>query len=165
SMGAFEKKLSRSFFFWMTRFLRNKYNEVEIVFIAHHTEAKIVTEDDFFHKAESGGTILSSAYKTAFELIDTKCPKDEYNVYPFHFSDGDNLASDNKTCLSLVNELMQRSVLFGYGEVNPYRRYSTLMNAYHRMNHPRFLHYILRKEQDVYHALTHFFKERQENDG
>ena len=165
SMGAFEKKLSRSFFFWMTRFLRNKYNEVEIVFIAHHTEAKIVTEDDFFRKAESGGTICSSAYKTALELIDTKFPTDEYNVYPFHFSDGDNLASDNKTCLSLVNELMQRSVLFGYGEVNPYRRYSTLMNAYHRMNHPRFLHYILRKEQDVYHALTHFFKERQENDG
>src|SRR5699024_12853197 len=143
SMGAFEKKLSRSFFFWMNRFLRNKYNEVEIVFIAHHTEAKIVTEDDFFHKAESGGTICSSAYKTALELIDTKFPTDDYNVYPFHFSDGDKLASDNKTCLSLVNELMQRSVLFGYGEVNHYRRYSTFMNSYHSMMQPRDLNYHL----------------------
>ena len=44
----------------MTRFLRTKYETVEIEFIAHHTEAKVVTEEDFFSKGESGGTICSS---------------------------------------------------------------------------------------------------------
>lgn len=161
SMGVFEKKLSRSFFFWMTRFLRSKYDHVDIVFIAHHTEAKVVTEYEFFHKGESGGTICSSAYKKALELIETKYHPDRYNIYPFHFSDGDNLVSDNKKCLALIDKLMQQSVLFGYGEINAYRRYSTLMHAYRKIDHPYFLHYILRKEQDVYHALTHFFKERQ----
>lgn len=162
SMGKYEKKLSRSFFFWMTRFLRSKYHHVDIVFIAHHTEAKVVTEDEFFHKAESGGTICSSAYKLALNLIETKYPPKRYNIYPFHFSDGDNLVSDNKNCLHLLEKIIQQSVLFGYGEINAYRRYSTLMHAYKKINNPYFLHYILHKEQDVYHALQYFFQEREE---
>ena len=68
SMGIWEKYMARSFFFWMTRFLRSKYETVEIEFIAHHTEAKVVTEEDFFSKGESGGTICSSAYRKALEL-------------------------------------------------------------------------------------------------
>lgn len=38
----------------MTRFLRTKYETVDIEFIAHHTEAKVVSEEDFFSKGESG---------------------------------------------------------------------------------------------------------------
>ena len=56
----------------MTRFLRSKYETVEIEFIAHHTEAKVVTEEEFFSKGESGGTICSSAYQKALELIEQK---------------------------------------------------------------------------------------------
>ena len=67
SMGTFQKYIARSFFFWMTRFLRTKYETVEIEFIAHHTEAKVVSEEDFFSKGESGGTRCSSAYLTALE--------------------------------------------------------------------------------------------------
>ena len=44
SMGIWEKYMARSFFFWMTRFLRTKYETVEIEFIAHHTEAKVVSQ-------------------------------------------------------------------------------------------------------------------------
>lgn len=120
SMGIWEKYMARSFFFWMTRFLRTKYETVEIVFIAHHTEAKIVTEEDFFSKGESGGTICSSAYRKALEIIEEKYHPSEYNIYPFHFSDGDNLTSDNQRCVQLVSELIKVSNLFGYGEVNQY---------------------------------------------
>ncbi|WP_411503449.1 sporulation protein YhbH [Brevibacillus centrosporus] len=120
SMGVFEKYIARSFFFWMVRFLRTKYEKVEIVFIAHHTDAKEVTEDTFFSKGESGGTICSSAYKKALEIIDSRYPPSQYNIYPFHFSDGDNLTSDNERCVKLVKELMDRCNMFGYGEVNQY---------------------------------------------
>src|SRR5215467_6172758 len=34
SMGEFEKYIARSFYFWMVRFLRTKYNNVQIVFIS-----------------------------------------------------------------------------------------------------------------------------------
>lgn len=120
SMGKWEKYMARSFFFWMTRFLRTKYETVDIEFIAHHTEAKVVSENDFFSKGESGGTICSSAYRKAIELIENKYEPSRYNIYPFHFSDGDNLTSDNARCLKLVNELMEVSNMFGYGEVNQY---------------------------------------------
>ncbi|MEI3605860.1 sporulation protein YhbH [Pseudogracilibacillus sp. SE30717A] len=158
SMGNFEKYMSRSFFFWMTRFLRTKYESVDIAFIAHHTKAKEVTEEEFFYKGESGGTICSSAYEKALELIDERYPPSQYNIYPFHFSDGDNLTSDNPNCLTLIKEIMKVANIFGYGEVNAYRRYSTLMSAYRRIENPKFRHYILKEKQDVYHALKSFFR-------
>ncbi|HEU5139042.1 MAG TPA: sporulation protein YhbH, partial [Bacillales bacterium] len=99
SMGVWEKYIARSFFFWMTRFLHSKYEHVDIEFIAHHTEAKVVSEEDFFSKGESGGTICSSAYRKALELIEEKYSPYRYNIYPFHFSDGDNLTSDNNRCV------------------------------------------------------------------
>src|SRR5690348_7374851 len=129
-MGTFEKYIARSFFFWMNRFLRKKYENVEIVFIAHHTEAKEVTEEEFFSKGESGGTICSSAYLKAIEIIDKRYPPASYNIYPFHFSDGDNLTSDNERCVKLIQQLLKRCNQFGYGEVNQYNRSSTLMSAY-----------------------------------
>lgn len=142
----------------MTRFLRTKYETVDIEFIAHHTEAKVVSEEDFFSKGESGGTICSSAYRRALELIDEKYHPNAYNIYPFHFSDGDNLTSDNGRCLDLVGKLMDRSNLFGYGEVNRYSRHSTLMGAYKNISDSRFMHYILKEKGDVYHAMRHFFR-------
>lgn len=161
SMGRWEKYMARSFFFWMNRFLRSKYETLEIEFIAHHTEAKIVSEDDFFSKGESGGTICSSVYRKALELIREKYDPTRYNIYPFHFSDGDNLTSDNPRCVKLVNELMEVSSMFGYGEVNQYNRHSTLMNAYKHIDDKRFRHYILKEKADVYRALKSFFKKEE----
>ncbi|NNV07542.1 sporulation protein YhbH [Geobacillus sp. MMMUD3] len=158
SMGMWEKYMARSFFFWMTRFLRTKYETVDIAFIAHHTEAKVVSEEEFFTKGESGGTICSSAYRKALELIETKYSPSRYNIYPFHFSDGDNLTSDNARCVKLVQELMKVSNMFGYGEVNQYNRSpSTLMRAYGNMKHDKFKYYILKQRSDVFQALKHFF--------
>lgn len=157
SMGNFEKYIARSFFFWMTKFLRSKYETVEIEFIAHHTEAKVVSEEDFFSKGESGGTKCSSAYIKALELIEQKYNPARYNIYPVHFSDGENISSDNAKCIDLVNELMRVSNMFGYGEVNAYSRYSTLMSAYQKINDPKFRHYVVKEKSGVYYALKSFF--------
>ncbi|MBM7647674.1 sporulation protein YhbH [Bacillus ectoiniformans] len=161
SMGVWEKYMARSFFFWMVRFLRTKYETVEIEFIAHHTEAKVVSEEDFFTKGESGGTICSSAYRKALELIDEKYQPSRYNIYPFHFSDGDNLSSDNPRCVKLVSELMKKSNMFGYGEVNQYNRNSTLMSSYKNIKDEKFRHFILKQKADVFHSMKHFFKKKE----
>jgi sporulation protein YhbH len=158
SMGNFEKYMARSFFFWMTKFLRSKYETVEIEFIAHHTEAKVVTEEDFFSKGESGGTICSSAYQKALDLIVKKYNPSRFNIYPVHFSDGENMVNDNEKCVKLVNELMAVSSMFGYGEVNEHSRYSTLMSTYKKIDNPKFRHYVLKDKHDVYHALKSFFQ-------
>ena len=158
SMGEFEKYCARSFFFWMTRFLRSKYESVEIEFIAHHMEAKVVTEEEFFTKGESGGTMCSSAYVKALELIQEKYSPAKYNIYPVHFSDGENLTSDNEKCMKLVQELMEVCSMFGYGEVNAYSRFSTLMSNYRKLDNPKFRHYILKQKTDVYPTLKTFFR-------
>lgn len=165
SMGTFEKYMARSFFFWMNRFLTKKYETVEFEFIAHHTAAKVVSREDFFSKGESGGTICSSAYLKALELIEEKYNPARYNIYPIHFSDGENISSDNIRCLALVNELLQVSRMFGYGEVNSYNRYSTLMNTYQAIDHPNFRHHELREKNDVYPALKSFFREEKTREG
>ena len=162
SMGNFEKSIARSFFYWMTKFLRSQYQSVEIEFIAHHIEASVVTEEQFFTKGQSGGTKCSSAYLKALQLIEEKYNPSRYNIYPFHFSDGENMSNDNKLCLELVDELMKMCNMFGYGEVNEHRRYSTMMSVFKTIEHPKFRHYMLKEKQDVYHALKSFFKKTAE---
>ncbi len=162
SMGLWEKYMARSFFFWMTRFLRTKYETVDIEFVAHHTEAKVVSEEDFFSKGESGGTICSSAYRKALELIETKYQPSRYNIYPFHISDGDNLTSDNARCLKYINEIMKVSNMFGYGEVNQYNRHSTLMSTYKNVEEEKFRFYVMKKKSDVFYAMKQFFSNEEE---
>ncbi|WML43109.1 sporulation protein YhbH [Neobacillus sp. PS3-40] len=164
SMGIWEKYMARSFFFWMTRFLRTKYETVEIEFIAHHTEAKVVSEEDFFSKGESGGTICSSAYRKSLELIHEKYDPRKFNIYPFHFSDGDNLTSDNARCVKLVEELMKVSNIFGYGEVNQYNRTpSTLFGALCKIKNEKFVYHIMKQKSDIVPALRTFFPKENNN--
>ncbi|MBE3588004.1 MAG: sporulation protein YhbH, partial [Thermoanaerobacteraceae bacterium] len=158
SMGPFEKYIARSFFFWMVHFLRTKYQNVHIVFLAHHVEAKETTEEEFFTKGASGGTRCSSVYKLALEIIEKRYSPQDYNIYAFHFSDGDNLASDNDNCVKLVNQLLEVCNLVGYGEIEgPYYYTSTLRSAYKRINNPKFTVVTIKDKSGVYPALKKFF--------
>jgi hypothetical protein len=168
SMGEFKKYIARSFYFWMVRFLRTKYDHVDIVFISHHTEAKEVTEEQFFTQGESGGTVVSSAYRLALDIIAERYPPSDWNIYPFHFSDGDNYYSDNDEAVRLADELIERCNLFGYGEIGEeggasYRRSSgALLSIFsdRLKNKDRFVGVRIDDKQDVYPALKQFFGKR-----
>lgn len=164
SMGEFEKYISRSFYFWMVKFLRTKYNNVRIVFITHHTEAREVDEETFFKLGESGGTKVSSAYQLALDIIKDRFRPDSWNIYPFHFSDGDNWGDvDNRRCVDLVNRLLEASNVFGYGEIREggVRSSSTLMNAFQSIKSDRFIPVIITDKKDVHPALKKFFTPQQ----
>jgi uncharacterized protein len=163
SMGEFEKYIARSFYFWMVRFLRTKYNNVKIVFISHHTEAKEVTEEEFFHKGESGGTQVSSAYELALQIIQERYNPNDWNIYPFHFSDGDHLPWDNDRCVQLVTKMMEQCNIFGYGEIREghYRSPSTLMSAYNKISDKKFIPVTISDKKEVYPALRKFFAQRE----
>jgi uncharacterized sporulation protein YeaH/YhbH (DUF444 family) len=118
-MDSMKKYLARSFFFLLYQFLCTRYKNVEIVFIAHHTEAHEVTEEEFFHKGESGGTFISSGYAKALEIIHQRYHPSLWNVYVFHCSDGDNFESDNAAALRVAKQLAEIANLFGYGEIKP----------------------------------------------
>jgi sporulation protein YhbH len=160
SMGEFEKYISRSFYFWMLKFLRTKYQAVRVVFITHHTEAKEVDEETFFKLGESGGTKASSAYELAVQIIKERYPPSSWNVYPFHFSDGDNWGdSDNQRCLGLVRDLIELSSAVGYGEIRQgeVRSTSTLMAAFQPIADSKFIRVEIHDKKEVYPALRRFF--------
>jgi len=99
--------------------VRSRYKNVESVFVAHHTEAHEVTEEEFFHKGESGGTFISSAYERALQVIADRYHPALWNIYAFHCSDGDNFDNDNSKALRLAQELADTANLFGYAEIKP----------------------------------------------
>jgi uncharacterized sporulation protein YeaH/YhbH (DUF444 family) len=137
---------------------------VEIVFIAHHTEAKEVTEEEFFTRGESGGTKASSAYRLALELVDARYPAADWNIYPFHFSDGDNWPTDNEECRALAEQLLARANQLGYGEIRQSRHSygSTLMNAFEKLDSPKFQSVVITDKAGVYPALRAFFGPEEE---
>ncbi|WP_407308721.1 sporulation protein YhbH [Desulfosporosinus sp. SB140] len=157
SMGQFEKYISRTFFFWMVRFLRLKYENVEIRFLAHHTEAKEVSEEEFFTRGESGGTRCSSVYKYALDLIEREYPPAHYNIYPVHFTDGDNIGSDNARAMGLMKNLVDVSRVVGYGEILRTHYSSTLMSTLKRITDPKLRLVTIRDRNEVYDALKTVF--------
>jgi sporulation protein YhbH len=132
SMGTMKKYLARSFFFWLVEFLRQIYNHVQIRFIAHTTEARLVDEHEFFHKGESGGTYCHSAYDLAIHLIETEYNPAQWNIYPFHFSDGEDF-EPGKTVTSASRILQMGVNMLGYGEIqaDPYSS-SRLMDTFEK---------------------------------
>ena len=118
SMGWQQKYLCRAFFWLLNEFVKTKYQYVETVYITHHSTASEVDEDLFFHTTESGGTICSSAYQLALDVIKDRYPVEAWNIYGFHMSDGDNWQDDNRLAVALAEALCQTCNLFGYGQVS-----------------------------------------------
>lgn len=154
SMDSTKKYLARSFFFVLSRFLRRKYDNLAFEFISHTTVAKRVNEYEFFHKAESGGTYISSGINLALDLIKEKYPKDMWNIYPVYASDGDNWTEDNEKAMKAVKDLCKTSNMFGYAELLP-STYSTTM--YYRfkkeINEKNFVPVIVKEKKDLWEAL------------
>jgi sporulation protein YhbH len=168
SMDTMKKYLARSFFFILYQFISTRYQNVEIVFIAHHTEAQEVTEEDFFHKGESGGTFISSGYNKALEIINERFHPALWNVYVFHCSDGDNFESDNPAALKAATELARSSNLFGYGEIKPLGAGyygSSLIPLFSQLDEPNFQTLQIHRKEDIWTSFKTFLaKDRSRED-
>lgn len=119
SMGDEQKSIVRSEAFWIDTWLKSQYKKLETRYIVHDAGAKEVDRDTFFHLKESGGTKISSAYKECLNIIREDYNSEDWNIYPFHFSDGDNWGSDDtKDCLELLADYLFPLInVFCYGQV------------------------------------------------
>ena len=122
SMTDDQKDIVRTEAFWIDAWLSRQYDGVEKRYIIHDAVAKEVDEHTFYHTRESGGTRISSAYQVCAELIDRQFSPEEWNIYGFQFSDGDNWGEDNEASLQILRERMIPHLnLFCYGQVeSPY---------------------------------------------
>ena len=122
SMTDEQKEIVRIESFWIDTWIKAHYKGIERAYIVHDAVAHEVDEHTFYHTRESGGTKISSAYDLANKIIDTRYPPTDWNVYAFHFSDGDNWGDDIPHCIDLLSQkLLPKVNLFGYGQVeSPY---------------------------------------------
>ena len=123
SMGDEQKEIVRIESFWIDAWLTKQYRGLESRFIIHDSVAREVDRETFFSTRESGGTMISSAFKLCKQIIEADYPRDEWNIYPFHFSDGDNWSMDDTlACVELLKQhLLPWSNMVAYGQVeSPY---------------------------------------------
>ena len=159
SMDSMKKYLARSFFFLLYQFVSSKYQNVELVFIGHHTQAREVSEEEFFHKGESGGTLISSGYNKTLEIIYDRFHPSLWNVYAFHCSDGDNFDSDNANAIKAAKELCELCNLFGYGEIKPLGSHyyeSSMLDMFRRIDADNFQSVLIERKEDIWPSFKAF---------
>ncbi len=167
SMDVMKKYLARSFFFLLYQFVRARYHNVEVVFIAHHTRAREVSEDEFFHKGESGGTYISSGYLKALEIIQARYHPTLWNVYAFHCSDGDNFPNDNTAAINAAKELCEVANLFGYGEIKPLNSShyeDSMLQLFKSLGMSNFHSMLIERKEDIWPSFKAFLEREKAED-
>ena len=118
SMDQSAKDLAKRFFLLLYLFLQRNYRRTEVVFIRHHTDAKEVDEQEFFHSRESGGTVVSSALRLMDKIVTARYPTDRWNIYGAQASDGDNWNDDSPLCARLLTDtLLPKLQYYAYVEI------------------------------------------------
>jgi len=120
SMDETKKTIARRWFALFYAFIRRRYPNTELVFIAHTDEAFEMSENDFFSTRVNGGTTVSPALKMINTIIKERYDPNEVNIYISHASDGDNWDEDNSVVIDeMIGEgnLMKKIQLFSYVEV------------------------------------------------
>jgi len=166
SMTERDRKLAKSFFFWVIQGLRRQYAHIETVYVAHTIEAWEFTESDFFKVKGQGGTVSSTAFNKALEIIDERYDPVRYNLYLFYASDGDNFPEDRSNAKAALHELLGMTSFMGYietatGQSRSLRTESADM--FRALNAPeRTGCYSLSEEESVFDAIRQFFQHQAE---
>lgn len=119
SMTEAERKLAKTFFFFVLQGIRRRYTKVETRFIAHTTQAWEFSENEFFQVSGTGGTGASTAFNLALELIQSEYDPSQYNGYLFYASDGENFTEDRPAAAASLAKLTTLLNYVGYVETVP----------------------------------------------
>ncbi|HAS3731906.1 TPA: YeaH/YhbH family protein [Vibrio cholerae] len=160
SMDQATKDIAKRFYVLLYLFLTRTYENVEVVFIRHHTQAKEVNEHDFFYSQETGGTIVSSALKLMHEIIEARYPLGEWNIYGAQASDGDNWADDSPRCKELLsNKLLPYCQYYAYIEITR-RSHQTLWHEYEKLqaSFDNFAMKNIRSVEDIFPVFRELFQ-------
>ncbi len=161
SMGESEKDISKRFFILLYLFLKKNYQIVDVVFVRHTETAKEVTEEEFFHSRESGGTLISSGYEKIDEIINSKYSPAQWNIYVSQASDGDNWPNDYEYMQNiLLNKLLPVCQYFAYIDItedgsNTYK----LMRKWCE-SHKNLEARVVNSNKEIFEVFRSLFKKR-----
>lgn len=160
SMDEAKKDIAKRFFILLYLFLSKTYENVEMVFIRHHTSAKEVNEEEFFYSRETGGTVVSSALELMSDIMQQRYPSKEWNIYAAQASDGDNWNNDSPRCKEiLIKNILPFVRYFAYVEIMP-RHHQSLWEAYLTIKEqaPHFALQHIENITDIYPVFRDLFK-------
>jgi uncharacterized sporulation protein YeaH/YhbH (DUF444 family) len=162
SMSDRDRKLAKTFFFWVVQGLRREYRSLETVFVGHTTEAWEFAEPEFFQVTGTGGTVASTGFNKVREIIDARFNPARHNIYLFYASDGDNSVGDHAEARTALGDIVQKACFCGYVEVASglSRQLATetgrLFGEIASQGNPA-ASYVINDFDDVWGAVRHFF--------
>lgn len=161
SMSDRDRQLAKTFFFWVAAGLRREYKSLDIVFVAHTTEAWEFNEEDFFKVTGTGGTVASVGLAKVREIMDARFDPAACNVYLFYASDGDNAADDRDPAGTELDAIAEEVRYAGYVEISTGVRsslseISTLFQAAADRGFP-VSRFAISGPDDIASAVRHFF--------
>jgi uncharacterized sporulation protein YeaH/YhbH (DUF444 family) len=160
SMDEERKGIAKRFFMLLHLFLTRSYERIDVVFIRHHTVAREVDEDAFFHSRESGGTVVSSALRLMHDIIRERYAGGQWNIYGAQASDGDNWQNDCAVSRDLLAaEVLPACQYFAYIEItdgepqNLWQEYQSVLAT-----RPNFAMQRIQSPADIYPVFRELFK-------
>jgi uncharacterized sporulation protein YeaH/YhbH (DUF444 family) len=162
SMGEKEKDIAKRFFMLLYMFLKKQYENIDLVFVRHHTEAKEVDEAEFFESRESGGTIVLPSLRMAKKIIEERY-SNNCNVYIAQASDGDVWdRADAFDCYDLLSkDLLHKLQYMIYIEVCRTNE-NDLWSAYKslKLKHNNFEMGKINEVNEIWPIFQDFFKKK-----
>jgi uncharacterized sporulation protein YeaH/YhbH (DUF444 family) len=162
SMDESRKDTAKRFFILLYLFLKRAYDKIEVVFIRHHTAAAEVSEEEFFHSRESGGTVVSSALQLLQKILTERYANGDWNSYVAQASDGDNWDNDSLLCKQmLINTIMPAVQYYTYVEItdgppqNLWEQYTAVSE-----HHSNFAMQKIVTPADIYPVFRELFKKQ-----
>ena len=161
-----ERKLAKSFFFFVLQGIRRRYGKVETRFIAHTTHAWEFSENEFFNVSGTGGTGASTAFKLALDLVETEYDPSQYNGYLFYASDGENFSEDRVAATEYLAKLAGLLNFVGYVETvpgSPRTSETEMKMLCTELEHTGapIGSSVLTRHEDVWKAIRKFFVQQQ----
>ena len=127
SMDEEKRSLIRELCWYLDNWIQRFYEETQIKYIVHDHNAQEVDREKFYKYKSGGGTQISSAFNLVNDIIEKAYPLNEWNIYVFYLSDGENFGSDNDLCVDHLKTMQTYANLIGITEVKAVRSWATFL--------------------------------------
>tara|TARA_Y100000361_G_scaffold150581_1_gene166498 strand:+ start:980 stop:2248 length:1269 start_codon:yes stop_codon:yes gene_type:complete len=165
SMGPQEKTMAKKFFTLLYMFLHKKYETIKLVFIRHHSEAKEVSEEEFFNSKETGGTVVAEAMDLTAKIIRDRYLGTNWNIYVTQVSDGDAWGQPDceKTYDIIQKHIINHIRYFAYIETSRYAQLSQLYTMYTELDkeHSNFSMQRVFQESQIWSVFQKLFEKNK----
>lgn len=127
SMDEPKREIVRELCWYLDNWVQRFYKETQVKYIVHDHHAQEVDQEKFYKYKSGGGTQISSAFHLVDDIVEKAFPLDEWNIYIFYLSDGENFGSDNELCVDYLKKMQLYSNLIGITEVKAIRSWATFL--------------------------------------